>query len=705
MDKYEKAREKALSQLAALAARREEGQGSAYYPAPQAPSHEPQNGMRSQTMPGSAHIARNCLNGGEISPQMDSRFDQQRYASGCHCLLNMVPLPCGGITKRPGMRFLDWAKARDGAQTLRLIPFVFSANESRMLEIYGIAQDKCGMRVWSAEGEVIKDDACILPFGPQEARTLNYCQSADVVFLAHHKINPGKIMRHADDDWRYETIDWSPGIEAPQWDWCGPRGSSNDNRRVTVEYVCTAIDAETGAESLPSRPWVLNGQYPLTESRYIEIRPRIVAGAAEYKIYKKSAGVYGYIGSISQPENLPGPDYTGESPLKFDDTGFAPDTEDTPPDARDPFAEEDCKPSVVFLHQQRLGFAASKKRPLTVWLSQSGNFESMAASVPPNDDDAIEATLAATQANAILWAISDRSGLALGTEGGEWMLAPAEGAAITPKDLSFQPQTSWGSQPGLEPARAASGIVFAQRGGRVVRDFGYSFSDDRYNASDISILARHMLKDSPIVSWAWQQEPYGILWAALANGKMAALTCLREHEVLAWHRHETDGHVEALATIPAGDGNHALFLAVLRDGRRSIEMLEPFADADANTSHVDGPFKAQYRARCVPCLPEINDDSGSSFLAIRKINSVKARVLNSKPFKIRVNGQNARASSLANVPARPAGFVAEAIWDCPTGAGWRENARLEIVADGPDPLTITGLNISIEIADANGGQK
>ena len=43
----------------------------------------------------------------------------------------------------------------------------------------------------------------------------------------------------------------------------------------------------------------------------------------------------------------------------------------------------------------------------------------MAASVPPKDDDAMEVTLAATQANRIVWLQPDRTSLAFGTEGSE----------------------------------------------------------------------------------------------------------------------------------------------------------------------------------------------------------------------------------------------------------------------------------------------
>ena len=224
----------------------------------------------------------------------------------------------------------------------------------------------------------------------------------------------------------------------------------------------------------------------------------------------------------------------------FEDRNFAADTEDTPPNARNPFGEKGRYPAVVFLHQQRLGFAASDSQPMSVWLSQAGNYESMAASIPPADDDAIEATLAAPQANRILWCESDRGGLALGTEGGEWILTGADGGAVTPSSLSFQPQTFYGSQAGLPMLRTGQGLVFLQRGGRVMREYGYSFSSDRYESGDLSLLARHILRED-VCETVTRIEREGAYFVNEGNGHR--LGAWRPRQVTFWAEYSpaTDG--------------------------------------------------------------------------------------------------------------------------------------------------------------------
>lgn len=699
--KFEQAHAQAVARLGELAA--------------QNPPVESARPSRVQNVPvpdfpemkqGSIHLLKNGLNGGELSPELGARFDQQRYSMGCHCLLNMIPLPWGGIRKRPGLDYLTEAGKSGPEAACRLVPFIFSQNESRLLELSAApGQNKADLRVFDAEGRLIHSKKSFLPLAASALASFSYCQSADVIFLAHPSIRPGKIMRYADDDWRYATISWLPSITAPSFESVHGDGSwpNGENRRVNYEYVCTAIDAETGQESTVSAIWYIMNSPPLTESWYNVCKIRPVEGASEYRVYRKRAGVFGFIGFVDEPTEQE----NGQLLYVLEDHNIEPDTADTPPRDKNPFAEEDCRPSLVFLHQQRLGYAASPSHPLTVWLSQSGNYESMAASTPPDADDAIEATLAASEANSIVWAQPDRSGLLLGTQGGVWLLAPAEGAALSPTDLSFQPQCNYGSQDGIMPVRGPSGLIFAQRGGRAVRDLGYSFQDDRYTAADLSILARHIFSGKSISSWAWQQEPWSILWICLSDGSLAGLTWLREHEVMAWHRHSTEGFIEQACAIPRKDGTHAVFFSIIRKNRRGLEKFSTEEDFSESSQLLDGPEKTAFPARCVPCLPEQQiSQEGSSFLMLRKINSIKARVRNSKPFQARVISQGSIPSETRTVPARPEQrqFSAEAVWACPMGAGFREDARLELIFDGPDPVSISALLINAEYADMAGGQ-
>lgn len=69
---------------------------------------------------------------GELSPLLYGRTDLAKYANGAKTLLNAVVQPHGGVTRRPGTRFV--AMAKDDAQLSRLVPFQFSTEQAYVLE-------------------------------------------------------------------------------------------------------------------------------------------------------------------------------------------------------------------------------------------------------------------------------------------------------------------------------------------------------------------------------------------------------------------------------------------------------------------------------------------------------------------------------------------------------------------------------------------
>ena len=72
------------------------------------------------------------LNAGELGPRMVARTDFAKYPLGCATLENMIPLPQGGATRRPGTVFV--AEAGDHDAKPRLLPFQFSTAQAYVLE-------------------------------------------------------------------------------------------------------------------------------------------------------------------------------------------------------------------------------------------------------------------------------------------------------------------------------------------------------------------------------------------------------------------------------------------------------------------------------------------------------------------------------------------------------------------------------------------
>ena len=93
----------------------------------------------------------------------------------------------------------------------------------------------------------------------------------------------------------------------------------------------------------------------------------------------------------------------------------------------------------------------------------------------------------------------------------------------------------------------------------------YEFAADSYSGMDLSIMAAHLLEKERIIDWAYQKNPDSIIWAVRSDGALLGLTYQAEHQISAWHRHDTQGKFKAVCSIPNGF-EHSLFAVVERDG-------------------------------------------------------------------------------------------------------------------------------------------
>jgi len=239
--------------------------------------------------------------------------------------------------------------------------------------------------------------------------------------------------------------------------------------------------------------------------------------------------------------------------------------------------EEYGYPACVKFFQNRLGFAGSTKDPLTLWLSQTGDYPNFITSPVVTDSDSITAPLVSEGVNAIRSMVSIGDMIAF-TAGGTWKIgAGSESSALTPTTVRALQQGYIGTS-ALTPIIVGSRILYCQELGSTVRDISYQFADNVYKGDDMTMLARHLFKNYNIVDWAFQQEPDGIVWAVRDDGVMLSFTYNKEQDVYAWARHITDGEYESVATIP-GDGYTEVYVVVKREingvDKRFIEKLMP----------------------------------------------------------------------------------------------------------------------------------
>ena len=98
-----------------------------------------------------ANPLQSAFNAGEIGPRLASRVDFAKYQNAGARVENLIPLPQGGLARRPGTRFI--AQAQDHTKRPRLFPFEFSTEQAYVLE----GCDGC-FRFFRDKGQIVVSD-------------------------------------------------------------------------------------------------------------------------------------------------------------------------------------------------------------------------------------------------------------------------------------------------------------------------------------------------------------------------------------------------------------------------------------------------------------------------------------------------------------------------------------------------------------------
>jgi hypothetical protein len=176
--------------------------------------------------------------GGEIAPGLMGRIDQARYANACLRLENWIPLPQGGVTRRPGIRrFGAVQNGMDSAYNNVIIPFVFNKDpeqsyiidigndpvEGTYVDIYNTATDNTGQAVYRIKadgtryawnGSALAADGLVTnapPWSNAHLPNLRWKQTGDVLYLLC-KVGVGET------GYRVHKLIRSGDTQPGQWD-------------------------------------------------------------------------------------------------------------------------------------------------------------------------------------------------------------------------------------------------------------------------------------------------------------------------------------------------------------------------------------------------------------------------------------------------------------------------------------------------------
>lgn len=567
-------------------------------------------------------LSKSNFTAGELTPRLFGRTDLGRYDNGAETIQNFLVQPHGGLSRRPGTKFVREVKT--SANEVRLIPFQFNVEQAYILEF-----GNNYFRIYKDAGIVVSSGSPVevaTPYATADLPELKFAQSADIMYLVHPDYAPRKITRTSHTAWTITEVDLQRGamgdtnLTTTTLTANGRTGSvtvtasaslfvSTDvGRLIKLHNGFAKITAFTNATTVTATVQELqDGRTELApeytantisfhegdpDSTGLEHNDRIEDSAGNFVVQGFQKGMR--ITSSSTSSNnksamlivdvtdtvitlAPGVDLAAEAAGSNKTlTGDLIADENFQLGA---FSSTTGFPRAVAFYEQRLVFGGTASQPQTLFFSQGGDFENFERGT--DADDGLIYTIGSNEVNVIRYLASGKN-LLVGTSGGEFVVrASGFDEPLKPDNTQIKQQTTYGSAD-IQPMQVGNATLFLQRAKRKLRELVFSNESDSFVAPDMTILAEH-ITEGGIKEFAYQQEPDSVVWTVRNDGVLACMTYRREEQVVAWHRHIIGGTgtvVENVATIPGDLDEDQVWLVVKRTingaTKRYVEVMTGF---------------------------------------------------------------------------------------------------------------------------------
>ena len=567
-------------------------------------------------------LSKSNFTAGELTPRLFGRTDLGRYDNGAQIIQNFLVQPHGGLSRRPGTKFVREVKT--SANEVRLIPFQFNVEQAYILEF-----GNNYFRIYKDGGIVVSSGSPVevaTPYSTSDLAGLKFAQSADIMFLVHPNHAPRKITRTDHTAWTITEVDLQRGpmgdtnLTTTTLTASGRTGSvtvtasadlfaaTDVGRLVKLHNGFAKITAFTNATTVTAAVQELqDGRTELApeytantisfhegdpDSTGLEHNDRIEDSDGNFVVQGFQKGMR--ITSSSTSSNnksgmlivdvtdtvitlAPGVDLAAEAAGSNKTlTGDLIADENFQLGA---FSSTTGFPRAVAFYEQRLVFGGTASQPQTLFFSQGGDFENFERGT--DADDGLIYTIGSNEVNVIRYLASGKN-LLVGTSGGEFVVrASGFDEPLKPDNTQIKQQTTYGSAD-IQPMQVGNATLFLQRAKRKLRELVFSNESDSFVAPDMTILAEH-ITEGGIKEFAYQQEPDSVAWTVRNDGVLACMTYRREEQVVAWHRHIIGGTgavVENVATIPGDLDEDQVWLVVKRTingaTKRYVEVMTGF---------------------------------------------------------------------------------------------------------------------------------
>lgn len=479
------------------------------------------------------------LNGGEISPLLYSRPDLAKFATSLARCVNFIPLPQGGVTRRPGTRYV--AEAKSAGMSIRLVPFIFSRQQAYMLEfgdeyvrffmnggqIYSVTPnftlqtEDLDTLITEGSDTLVSEQQdptaapyeVASPYAASELRNLQYAQTADVMYITHPNHPPRTLVRSGHTSWTFAELNFVNGpFLGYNVDDSFTLSASGVSGQITLTankdlfnaghvgalFLLEEEDTNTYSMWEPDTYYELNEKARWQDNVYIctttgdsgAVAPAHLEGkrwdgeeseSAEWEYVHSGYGIV-VITAITSALSA-----TATVLTTLPD-GLNTGTKNWREGA---WSTYQGWPRAVTLFEQRSWFASTALHPQTLWSSVSGDFRDFTTG--PLADDAIDWTINSRTANPISTLV-DGINLHVLCQDREMVgRASNNSAAVKPEDFTVRPSTSYGTAPVL-PLTIDNALIMIDASGRRMIELSSDVATDNFAPFDMTIYAEHITR-------------------------------------------------------------------------------------------------------------------------------------------------------------------------------------------------------------------
>ena len=392
---------------------------------------------------------------GELSPRLNGRIDMDKYYNGASLINNFIVLMHGGLTKRPGTRFIREIKTSTGSNSgARLIPFVFSKTQAYVLE-FGHNY----IRFYKDEGIIVSAGTTpyeiATTYTAAQVNEIEFVQSADVLYLVHESHTPRKLSRTGHTAWTISDVDF---VDGPY---------NNTNITSTTVYA----SGTTGSVTVTASSSIFTAN---DVGRWIRMKSPDKWGAAEITGYTSGTQVTATVHADFEIENSGSGNATKDWRLGAFYTGNYP--------------------TKVTFFEERLFYANTSTHPNTVWGSSTSDFDTYSPTdrdAAVNADNSLTFTLSTDQVNQITGMYGGRY-LHLFTKDGTFNLSSGSATqGLTATTVQVVNETKDGAAD-KRVIPASKSTLYIGKNKKRLREFAYNIDYDSFTSPDMSVLSEHL---------------------------------------------------------------------------------------------------------------------------------------------------------------------------------------------------------------------